>query len=63
MPADMKEAIAQAARTLLTAQHVKKLTVKDLVEQCHITRQRLTREGGAWYDAGKTSIGQGGARK
>ena len=39
MPADMKEAIAQAARTLLTAQHVKKLTVKDLVEQCHITRQ------------------------
>ena len=34
MPADMKEAIAQAARTLLTAQHVKKLTVKDLVEQC-----------------------------
>ena len=39
MPADMKEAIAQAARTLLTTQHVKKLTVKDLVEQCHITRQ------------------------
>lgn len=39
MPADMKETIAQAARTLLTTQHVKKLTVKDLVEQCHITRQ------------------------
>lgn len=35
----MKELIAEAARTLLTDHHVKKLTVKDIVEQCHITRQ------------------------
>lgn len=39
MPADMKETIAKAAMTLLTQHHVKKLTVKDIVEQCHITRQ------------------------
>lgn len=39
MPADMKETIAQAARTLLMTHRVKKLTVKNLVEQCHITRQ------------------------
>ena len=39
MPADMKETIAQAAMTLLTERHVKKLTVKDIVEECHITRQ------------------------
>lgn len=35
----MKELIAEAARTLLMDRHVKKLTVKDIVEQCHITRQ------------------------
>ncbi|HIT52884.1 MAG TPA: TetR family transcriptional regulator [Candidatus Fimivicinus intestinavium] len=39
MPADMKEIIAEAAQTLLTERHIKKLTVKDIVEQCHITRQ------------------------
>ena len=39
MPADMKETIAQAAVTLLTEKGAKKLTVKDIVEQCHITRQ------------------------
>ena len=39
MPAEMKEAIAQAAMLLLTEKHVKKLTVKDIVDQCHITRQ------------------------
>lgn len=39
LPVDMKELIAEAARTLLTDHHVKKLTVKDIVEQCHITRQ------------------------
>lgn len=39
MPADMKETIAEAVRTLLIEQHVRKLTVKDIVEQCHITRQ------------------------
>lgn len=39
MPTDMKEMIAQAAQTLLMERRVKKLTVKDIVEQCHITRQ------------------------
>lgn len=39
MPADMKETIAEAVLSLLIEQHVKKLTVKDIVEQCHITRQ------------------------
>lgn len=39
MPADMKAAIAEAALSLLIEQRVKKLTVKDIVEQCHITRQ------------------------
>lgn len=36
---DMKGVIAQAAMTLLLEKHVKKLTVKDIVEECHITRQ------------------------
>ena len=39
MPADMKQAIAQAAMGLLMEKGVKKLTVKDIVEECHITRQ------------------------
>lgn len=39
MPADMKETIAKAAQSLLFEHHVKKLTVKDIVERCHITRQ------------------------
>ena len=39
MPADMKETIVKATLTLLTDRHVKKLTVKSIVEQCHITRQ------------------------
>ena len=39
MPAEMKKMIAEATRTLLVERHVKKLTVKDIVEQCHITRQ------------------------
>lgn len=39
MPADMKEAIAEAARTLIMEKQVKKLTVKDIVEECQITRQ------------------------
>ena len=39
MPIDMKRTIAEAVQTLLIEQHVKKLTVKDIVEQCHITRQ------------------------
>ncbi len=39
MPNDMKETIAKAMLTLLMERHVKKLTVKDIVEQCQITRQ------------------------
>lgn len=39
MPADMKESIAKAVRKLLTEKNVKKLTVKDIVEECQITRQ------------------------
>lgn len=39
MPSDMKERIALATRTLLVDWHLKKLTVKDIVEECHITRQ------------------------
>lgn len=39
MPTDMKKMIAEATQTLLIDRHVKKLTVKDIVEQCHITRQ------------------------
>ena len=39
MAADMKETIAMAAKTLLFEKRVKKLTVKDIVEECRITRQ------------------------
>ena len=39
MAMDMKQTIAQAARDLLMDKSVKKLTVKDIVEQCHSTRQ------------------------
>ena len=39
MAADMKQTIAQAAKTLLMERGVRKLTVKDLVEECRITRQ------------------------
>ena len=39
MPTDMKETIAEAAKRLLMEKHVKKLTVKDIVEECQITRQ------------------------
>ena len=38
MPADMKGTIAQAAITLM-GKGVRKLTVKDIVEECRITRQ------------------------
>jgi len=37
--ADMKETIAQAAKTILLERNVKKLTVKNIVEECQITRQ------------------------
>lgn len=39
MPVDMKETIAEAARKLLMEKNRKKLTVKDIVEECNITRQ------------------------
>ena len=39
MPADMKAIIAEAAIALLTERKMNKLTVKDIVDQCHITRQ------------------------
>ena len=39
MPADMKDTIAQAAKSLLMEKGVRKLTVKDIVEECSITRQ------------------------
>lgn len=39
MPADMKDSIAEAARKLIMEKQVKKLTVKDIVEECQITRQ------------------------
>lgn len=39
MAVNMKESIAEAARRLLLGNKIKKLTVKDIVEECHITRQ------------------------
>lgn len=39
MQIDMKDSIAQAAKNLVVKKGVKKLTVKDIVEECHITRQ------------------------
>ena len=39
MPVDMKEQIAESARRLLAEKRIKKLTVKEIVEECGITRQ------------------------
>lgn len=39
MAIDMKEVIAQATEKLLFDKSTKKLTVKNIVEECHITRQ------------------------
>lgn len=39
MPIDMKAAICRSASELLTKKRTKKLTVKDIVEECGITRQ------------------------
>lgn len=39
MAEDMRETIANAAKTLLFDKKVRKLTVKDIVKECHITRQ------------------------
>ena len=39
MPVDMKEYISSTARNLVLEKKIKKLTVKDIVEACQITRQ------------------------
>ena len=39
MSVDMKETIARAVKVLVVDKKVKKLTVKDIVEECNITRQ------------------------
>ena len=39
MAPDMKEIIAKASRKLIFEKNVKKLTVKDIVKECQITRQ------------------------
>ncbi|MCC8127575.1 MAG: TetR/AcrR family transcriptional regulator [Clostridiales bacterium] len=39
MPTDMKRTIADAAKTILLEKKKSKLTVKDIVDECHITRQ------------------------
>ena len=39
MASEIEEEIAQAAKDLLVNKHVKRLTVKDIVEACQITRQ------------------------
>ena len=41
MPIDMKAAICRSASELLTKKRTKKLTVKDIVEECGITRQNI----------------------
>lgn len=39
MPVDTKELIGESAMKLLLEKKVRKLTVTDIVEECHITRQ------------------------
>lgn len=39
MALDMKESIAQAVKTLVMEKGVRRLTVKEIVDECHITRQ------------------------
>ena len=39
MPVDMKELIAEAALKLVRSGAHRRITVKDIVEECHITRQ------------------------
>ena len=39
MSDDMKETIAEAAKYLIFKKQVRKLTVKDIVNECQITRQ------------------------
>ena len=42
MPINTKEQIAEAAMTLLMDKNVKKLTVKNIVEECGITGRHST---------------------
>ena len=39
MSIDMKETIAETAKYLVSKKQVRKLTVKDIVDECQITRQ------------------------
>ena len=39
MPGNTKDTIAEAARKLVKEKQIKELTVKGIVEECHITRQ------------------------
>ena len=47
---DMKEIITEAARKLVLEKKVKKLTVKDIVEGCGLTRQTFYRNFKDKYD-------------
>ena len=56
---DMKEIIAGAARKLILEKKVKKLTVKDIVEECQITRQAFYYHFEGIPDLIQWSIGKG----
>ena len=56
---DMKEVIASAARKLILEKKVKKLTVKDIVEECQITRQAFYYHFEGIPDLIQWSIGKG----
>lgn len=56
---DMKEVIAGAARKLILEKKVKKLTVKDIVEECQITRQAFYYHFEGIPDLIQWSIGKG----
>ena len=66
MPVDMKETIAQAAKTLLMEKGVKKLTVKDIVGECQITRQafyyHFEESPGQWRGAAQVPVRHGAQR-
>ena len=55
----MKEVIASAARKLILEKKVKKLTVKDIVEECQITRQAFYYHFEGIPDLIQWSIGKG----
>lgn len=56
---DMKEIITEAARKLVLEKKVKKLTVKDIVEECQITRQAFYYHFEGIPDLIQWSIGKG----